>query len=123
MIPQRWQEFLNEQRRQRTEQNLARKIRILRHQPAGRVLLGSQELVNFSSNDYLGLASDLRIAEAAARAAGRYGWGAGGSRLVTGTSVVHHELEGAVAKFRGTDAALVFGSGYHANLGLVSAMR
>lgn len=122
MIPQRWQEFLNEQRRQRTEHNLARKIRILRHQPAGRVLLGSQELVNFSSNDYLGLASDLRIAEAAARAAGRYGWGAGGSRLVTGTSVVHHELEGAVAKFRGTDAALVFGSGYHANLGLVSAM-
>jgi len=122
VIPQSWQEFFTEQRRQMAEQNLGRKLRILRHQAAGRVLLGSQELVNFSSNDYLGLSGDLRIAEAAARAAGRFGWGAGASRLVTGTSILHNELEAAVAKFRGTDAALIFGSGYHANLAVISAL-
>ncbi len=122
MTPQIWQDFFNQQRKQAADGNLSRKLRLLRHQPAGRVLLGSQELVNFSSNDYLGLAGDLRIAEAAARAAGRFGWGAGASRIVTGTSIVHNELENAVAKFRGTDAALAFGSGYHANLGVISAL-
>jgi 8-amino-7-oxononanoate synthase len=122
VIPQIWQEFLNQQRKQSADDNLGRKLRLLRHQAAGRVLVGSQELVNFSSNDYLGLAGDLRIAEAAARAAGRFGWGAGASRVVTGTSILHNELENAVAKFRGTDAALVFGSGYQANLGVISAL-
>ena len=122
MIPQIWQDYFKQQHKLAVDGNLSRKLRLLRHQPAGRVLLGSQELVNFSSNDYLGLAGDLRIAEAAARAAGRFGWGAGASRIVTGTSIVHNELENAVAKFRGTDAALAFGSGYQANLGVISAL-
>lgn len=122
MIPQIWQDFFKQQRKQANDDNLGRRLRLLRHQAAGRVLLGSQELINFSSNDYLGLAGDLRIAEAAARAAGRYGWGAGASRIVTGTSIVHNELENALAKFRGTDAALAFGSGYQANLGVISAL-
>lgn len=122
MIPQIWQEFFGAQRKQAASDNVGRKLRLLRHQAAGRVLAGSQELVNFSSNDYLGLAGDLRIAEAAARAAGRYGWGAGASRIVTGTSIVHNELENAVAKFRGSDAALAFGSGYQTNLGVISAL-
>ena len=122
MIPQIWQDFFGAQRKQAATDNVGRKLRLLRHQAAGRVLAGSQELVNFSSNDYLGLSGDLRIAEAAARAAGRYGWGAGASRIVTGTSIVHNELENAVAKFRGSDAALAFGSGYQANLGVISAL-
>lgn len=122
MIPQIWQDYFKQQRQQVSDDNLGRRLRLLRHQAAGRVLLGSQELINFSSNDYLGLAGDLRIAEAAARAAGRYGWGSGASRIVTGTSVVHNELENAIAKFRGSDAALAFGSGYQANLGVISAL-
>ncbi|MCA8917739.1 MAG: aminotransferase class I/II-fold pyridoxal phosphate-dependent enzyme [Planctomycetes bacterium] len=87
-----------------------------------KVQIGSHEFLNFSSNDYLGLTGDLRIAEAAASAAGRYGWGTGGSRLVTGSSTLHMKLESEIANFRGTENSLVFGSGYQANLGVLSAL-
>lgn len=122
VIPPKWAEFLSQQRKEWTEKNLGRKLRAVRHKPNGRVVIGSQELINFSSNDYLGLVGDMRVAEAAARAAGRYGWGTGSSRLVTGTSLLHNELENEIARFRGTEAALCFGSGYQANLGVISAL-
>ncbi|MCC6575664.1 MAG: aminotransferase class I/II-fold pyridoxal phosphate-dependent enzyme [Planctomycetes bacterium] len=122
MIPSKWAEYFAQQRKTWAEQNLGRKLRIMRQKPNARVVIGSQEMINFSSNDYLGLVSDMRIAEAAARAAGRFGWGAGASRLVTGTSSLHNELEVEIAKFRGTESALLFGSGYQANLGVISAL-
>ncbi|MBE7491984.1 MAG: 8-amino-7-oxononanoate synthase [Planctomycetes bacterium] len=122
MIPKPWQELLAKRREERVRQRLVRRLRSLRHMGSTRVQLGSRDYVNFSSNDYLGLAGDLRIAEAAAAAAGRFGWGTGASRLVTGTSTLHQKLEQEVARFRGTEAALVFGSGYQANLGVLSAL-
>jgi 8-amino-7-oxononanoate synthase len=90
--------------------------RRLRSAPARR------ELLNFASNDYLALASDPRLARAAARAARRHGCGAGASPLVCGHLPPHRALERALADWEGTESALVFGSGYAANLALVGAL-
>lgn len=122
VIPEVWKKHFLEARQRREEQKLARKLRSLRHMGGARVQVGSHDLINFASNDYLGLASDLRIAEAAASAAGRFGWGTGSSRLVTGTTNLHLKLEAETAAFRGRETALVFGSGYQANLGVLSAL-
>lgn len=87
-----------------------------------RLLVGGRELVNFSSNDYLALAGDPRLAAAAARAAKRYGTGAGASALVTGHLPPLAALERELADWEGTEAALVFAGGYVANLALVGTL-
>ncbi|MCB9894298.1 MAG: aminotransferase class I/II-fold pyridoxal phosphate-dependent enzyme [Planctomycetes bacterium] len=122
MVPDIWKKFFKEERANRESRKLTRKLRSLRHMGSTKVQIGTHELLNFSSNDYLGLTGDLRIAEAAASAAGRFGWGTAASRLVTGSSTLHTKLEGEIAAFRGTEAALLFGSGYQANLGVISAL-
>jgi 8-amino-7-oxononanoate synthase len=79
-------------------------------------------LLDLASNDYLGLARDPRVTRAAADAALTWGAGATGSRLVTGTTGLHQQLEESLADFLGAPAALVFSSGYLANLGAVAAL-
>ncbi|MBO2450316.1 8-amino-7-oxononanoate synthase [Actinomadura barringtoniae] len=79
-------------------------------------------LIDLASNDYLGLARDPRLAEAAAAAARDYGTGSTGSRLVTGTTHLHAELDERLAAFAGSPAGLVFSSGFLANLGAVTAL-
>ena len=79
-------------------------------------------LVNFSSNDYLGLAADPRVVQAAQQAAGGGGWGAGASPLITGRSSLHAELETRLAAFEQTEAALLFPSGFAANAGTIPAL-
>ncbi len=79
-------------------------------------------LLDLASNDYLGLSLDPRLAEAAAAAAREWGTGSTGSRLVTGTTSLHAELENALAAFTSAPAALVFSSGYLANLAAVTAL-
>jgi 8-amino-7-oxononanoate synthase len=99
--------------------------RVRRHLQSGqgaRVCLRGRELINFSSNDYLALAPDARLARAAAAAARRYGCGAGASPLVSGYSPPLRALERALADWEGTEAALVFSSGYAANLALISSL-
>ena len=81
-----------------------------------------EPVIDLASNDYLGLARDPRVVEAAVGAARTWGAGATGSRLVTGSTELHEELETELAAFCGTAAALVFSSGYTANLGAVSAL-
>ena len=81
-----------------------------------------QTLVNFASNDYLGLASDPRLAAAAIAAIGTYGTGSTGSRLLSGHRELHRELERAIATLKGTDDAIVFSSGYLANMGAIAAL-
>ncbi len=83
---------------------------------------GGRELINFGSNDYLGLAADPRLADAAADAARREGWGAGASPLVTGHSASHRLLEERLAQFFQAEAALVFPSGFAANSGTIGAL-
>jgi 8-amino-7-oxononanoate synthase len=86
------------------------------------VTMGGRPLVNLCSNDYLGLAGDGRLRAAAARAAEREGAGAGAARLVAGDLPVHGALERRLAAFKGTEAALLFNSGYHANAGVPAAL-
>lgn len=78
--------------------------------------------VSFSSNDYLGLATDPRLQKAASEAASKFGFGAGASRLVSGTHSEHTNLENAIAAYLGMPSALLFATGYQANLGVISAL-
>jgi 8-amino-7-oxononanoate synthase len=87
-----------------------------------RLRLGGRTLLNFSSNDYLDLAADPRLARAAARAARRYGCGAGASPLVSGHLPPLRALERDLARWEGTEAALVFSSGFAANLAVVGGL-
>jgi len=91
--------------------------------PQGPVVrIGGQSLVNFSSNDYLGLAADPRVVQAFAAGLDRWGVGAGASRLVVGDTEAHRRLEARLAAFESTEAVLLFNGGYPANLGLVQAL-
>jgi len=86
------------------------------------VLMGGRPCINFASNNYLGLADREEVREAAARAIRDFGWGAGASRLMSGTHLLHEELEGRIASFKGTESALLFNSGYAANVGVLPAL-
>src|SRR5512139_2777922 len=91
--------------------------------PQGPVVeVGGRRLVNLCSNDYLALAADPRLRRAAAEAAEREEAGSGASRLVAGDLPVHGALERAIADHAGTEGALLFGSGYHANAGVPPAL-
>lgn len=83
---------------------------------------GHEDVVNFSSNNYLGLASRPELAESAQEALQRYGVSMASSRLLSGSHTVHRELEERIASFKGTDNALVFSSGYAANIGVIPAL-
>src|SRR2546430_8162517 len=107
---------------ERRRRGLYRRRRRLQSAQGARVRWRGRELVNFSSNDYLGLAADPRLARAAARAARRYGCGAGASPVVSGALPPLRALERALARWEGTEAALVFPSGYAANLAGVAAL-
>jgi len=90
--------------------------------PGPVVQVGGMALANFASNDYLGLAGDPRLAAAATAAIATYGTSATGSRLLSGHRPLHQQLETALAQLKGTEAALVFSSGYLANVGTVAAL-
>ncbi len=103
------------------EQNLFRELRRIDSPQGTRVPIGGRELLNFSSNDYLGLANHPALKEAACRAVAEFGAGSGASRLTCGSLAVHHELEERLAAFKGTPAALAFSSGYAAAVGTLAA--
>jgi 8-amino-7-oxononanoate synthase len=86
------------------------------------ITLDGRRLINFGSNDYLGLASDERLRAAAKTALDEFGLGAGASRLISGTQPPHVQLERAIASWKGAPAALTFSSGYAAAVGTVSAV-
>src|SRR5215208_5487966 len=101
---------------------LYRKLRLIWGPQGPRVLLDGRPVLLLCSNNYLGLADHPRVREAAAEAAMRYGVGAGASRLVSGNMTIHRRLEEQRAEFKGPPACVVFGSGYLANMGVVSAL-
>ena len=105
------------------ERGLLRSIEPLRSPPGAEIELREGErLINFSSNDYLSLAGDERIAQALCEGVRRWGAGAGASRLVCGDFLPQHELEEELARFEGAEAAVLFNSGYAANCGLLPAL-
>jgi 8-amino-7-oxononanoate synthase len=86
------------------------------------VRFNGRELINFSSNDYLGLRSHPEVVAAMELGARKYGAGSGASHLVCGHGRAHHALEEALAEFTGRDRALLFSTGYMANLGVISSL-
>jgi 8-amino-7-oxononanoate synthase len=104
------------------ELGLHRRMRTISGPQGPRVVLDGKPVLLLCSNNYLGLADHPRVREAAADAAMRWGVGAGASRLVSGTMRIHRRLEDRLAEFKRAPAALLFGSGYLANLGVVSAL-
>ena len=110
---QRLQEVLD----QRQKQQLYRQRKTLQSTQGPEVLVDGHSFLNFSSNDYLGLAGHPEITAAFKTAANQFGVGSGASHLVCGHSSLHHQLEEALAEFTGRPRALLFSSGYMANIG------
>lgn len=104
------------------EQGLWRELRRVDSPQGPTVDIAGRTLVNFSSNDYLALASHPALKESARSAVERYGTGSGASRLVCGSLAPHHELEDSLAAFKGTQAALTFSTGYATALGTITAL-
>ncbi len=103
--------------------SLHRRLREMNASPDGTVEMASKNrLINFASNDYLGLADDPILRDAAKAAIDRWGVGAGASRLVSGTRPAHTSLEEKLARFKGVDAALTFSSGFAAAWGAIGAL-
>jgi len=113
-----WSEFLAERERRQ----LLRRLTPSEGRAPGVAVRGGRRYVDFSSNDYLGLSSHPALLAAARDALERYGAGAGASRLMSGDLAIHHALEEEIASFKGTEAALVFNSGYQANTGIVPSL-
>ncbi len=101
---------------------LRRRLRVLEGPQRPEITVGCARLLNFSSNDYLGLSGAPALCDEAKAAVDEYGVGAGASRLVCGTLRVHADLEERLAQFKRTEAALVFSSGYAAAIGVLGAM-
>jgi 8-amino-7-oxononanoate synthase len=101
---------------------LQRRTRLVSGPQGPHVLLDGKPVLLLCSNNYLGLADHPRVREAAAEAAMRWGVGAGASRLVSGTMMIHRRLEERLAAFKGRESALLFGSGYLANAGTIAAL-
>ncbi|PLZ64706.1 8-amino-7-oxononanoate synthase, partial [Fischerella thermalis] len=99
-----------------------RSVQTIEGCPGATVLLQGQEVINFASNDYLGLAGDERLILAATAAVQEFGTGSTGSRLLSGHRKIHRELEKAIASLKQTEDAVVFSSGYLANLGAITAL-
>jgi 8-amino-7-oxononanoate synthase len=101
---------------------LRRRLRLIDGPQGPRVLLDGRPVLLLCSNNYLGIADHPRLREAAAKAALHLGTSAGASRLISGTMSIHAELERRLADFKGTETALLFGSGYLANTGVIAAL-
>ncbi|MFW2404361.1 MAG: 8-amino-7-oxononanoate synthase [Gammaproteobacteria bacterium] len=104
------------------KRGLYRRRRVVESALSRTVVVDGREMLNFCSNDYLGLANDPRVARAFSAGVDRWGAGAGASHLVCGHTSAHHELEEALAEFTGRERALLFSSGYGANVGTINAL-
>ncbi len=117
-LQQRLQQRLGE----RHSAALYRRRLVLESPQCPQLTVDGQSLLSFCSNDYLGLANHPRLIESMRSASSHYGVGSGASHLVVGHSTPHHQLEEALAAFTGRERALLFSSGYLANLGIISAL-
>jgi len=114
--------YLSDDLRALTEQGLYRRLRVLDGEQNARSTFDHKDVVNLSSNNYLGLTTHPRLRERALDAIRRFGVGAGSVRTIAGTMEVHMELERRLAEFKRTEAAVVFQSGFTANAGTVSSI-
>ena len=113
---------LSKELRQKRAEHLYRHRRITATAQQIRMIIDGREVISFCGNDYLGLANHPAVIESFQEAANRFGVGAGAAHLINGHTKIHHELEEALAEFTGRDRALLFSTGYMANLGLAQAL-
>ncbi|MDD5427914.1 MAG: 8-amino-7-oxononanoate synthase [Candidatus Omnitrophica bacterium] len=106
----------------RDREGLLRKLKPASSRKAGIIRFGAKEYIDLSSNDYLGLSGHPKSIKAAKEAAEIYGVGASASRLLSGDLEIYHRLEEKTAEFKGKEKALIFNSGYQANVGILSAL-
>ncbi len=104
------------------EKGLRRELRTVESAQGREVVIDGKRFLNFCSNNYLGLADDERLKKAAAACLEEQGLGAGASRLVCGNLSAHRVLEEEIARFKGTEASLVFSTGYMANVGIIASL-
>jgi glycine C-acetyltransferase len=116
------EKFLSENLDDLKSKGLYNEIDILEGANGPKIKIRGRELINLSSNNYLGLANDERLKKAAKDATDRYGVGAGAVRTINGTMDIHDELEKTIARFKGTEAAIAFQSGFNCNMGAISAV-
>lgn len=116
------EKFLNEQLSELKEKGLYNTIEPITGPNGPIITIDQRSLINLSSNNYLGLADHPQLIEAANQANKDYGVGAGAVRTINGTMDIHIELEEKLAKFKGTEAAIVFQSGFNCNMGAISAV-
>ncbi|MCY3895870.1 MAG: glycine C-acetyltransferase [Chloroflexi bacterium] len=114
--------FVDAHVRDLRERGLFRQLPVLQSPQGPRIRIGGRELINMSSNDYLGLANDAALREAAMAGAETWGGGAGAVRTIAGTLDVHQALESEIAAWKGVEATLVFQSGFAGNLGTIPAL-
>ena len=117
-----WQHSLHESLSALKEKNLYRSLETVGSAAGSHIRIGKKTFLNFSSNNYLGLANHLKVKRSAVRAVSEWGTGSGASRLISGNLKIHHDLEEALSRFKKEEAAAIFSSGYLANLGAVTAL-
>lgn len=122
VISPSWMRRLEAQRQELQGLGLYRTRRVIQGRQGVQVQVEGRALTNFSSNDYLGLAGDLRLEESLVKGAAQYGVGSGAAHLICGHTSAHHALEEELAEFLGRERALLFSTGYMANLGVLSAL-
>jgi glycine C-acetyltransferase len=114
--------FVQTQLESLRNQGLYRSLRRVEGDQGPTLLIDGREVIDFCSNNYLGLANHPALREAAKAAIDRYGCGSGASRLISGNMTLHEELESKIAQLKGTEAALVFNSGFQANTGVIPVL-
>ena len=108
--------------KKKNEDGCLRELRPLSFRRNSRVYFSEKEYIDFSSNDYLGLAGHPKLIKASKEALDKFGTSSSASRLLSGDLEIHHRLEDKVAQFKNKESALVFNSGYQANIGIISAL-
>ena len=116
------QTTLRDKLQQLRDRSLLRSVTPVESATGARIRHGGRDVILLSSNDYLGLTTHPEVVQAALMATERYGTGSGASRLVSGTLPPHVRLEETLAMFKGTEAALLFGAGYLANVGVIPTL-
>lgn len=114
--------FLQTELQKLRDAGLYRQLRRVDGEQGPTLVLDGREVINFSSNNYLGIANHPALCAAAKQAIDRYGCGSGASRLISGNMTLHEELEAKLAQFKNTEAALVFSSGFQVNSGILSTL-
>ncbi|MGZ8454139.1 MAG: 8-amino-7-oxononanoate synthase [Candidatus Binatia bacterium] len=115
-------DFISKELEALQDAGLYRRLRRVEGDQDSTLMLDGREVINFSSNNYLGIANHPALGAAAKAAIDRYGCGSGASRLISGNMTLHEELEAKLAEFKSTEAALVFNSGFQANIGILSTL-